>query len=154
MRPDGNLLTTDHQSTFLKQQPSPIKSSSVGDQMPPVNDPFALQWQCLRYTAFSSRSDCVVDDPCWSICDAHDPITIRLPCVGCNLINACGVRVRLSIYNDRRTALSELKRRLKNFDFDFLISVFHNMVRHRTNTTVMHVKRRFSNCLHFVKTHY
>ena len=39
-------------------------------------------------------------------------------------------------------------------DFLVLISLFHNMVRCTTNTVVMYVKRGFSNCLLFVKTHH
>ena len=65
------------------------------------------------------------------------------------------VRMRSRIYNDRRTALLDLKND-QNFDVDFLVSIsfFHNMVRCRTNTVVMYVKRGFSTCLLFVKTNY
>ena len=44
----------------------------------------------------------------------------------------------------------------KKFDIDLLalIYFFHNMIRCRTNTVVMYVKRGYSNCPRFVKTHY
>ena len=114
--------------------------------MRPENDPIALRWRCLRHTAFSSRSDCVVVDPYWSVCDARDPITIRSPHVGCNLVNGGGVRMWSSMYNDQSKA--------KNFDIDFLvlISFVRDMVRCRTNIVVMYVKRGFPNYLLFVKT--
>ena len=66
-------LTTDRQSTFCKSAIEPDQITHPGDQMRPENAPFALRWRCLRYTAFSSRSDCVVGVPCWSVCDARDP---------------------------------------------------------------------------------
>ena len=127
-------------ATIAPQQRSmrSIKRRSVGDQMRPENAPFALRWRCLRHAAFSSRSDCVVGDPYWSVCDARDPITIRSSRVGCNLINTCGVRMWLSMYNDRRKAYSDLKWQPTNFDIDFLVlnSFFHNMVRCWTNTVI------------------
>ena len=39
-------------------------------------------------------------------------------------------------------------------DFLVLISFFNNLINFRTNTTVMHMRRGFSNCLLFIKTHY
>ena len=44
----------------------------------------------------------------------------------------------------------------KNFDIDFLvlISFFHDMIRCKTNTVVMYVKREFSNCPLFVEIHF
>ena len=62
--------------------------------MRPENDLFALRWRCLRYPAFSSRSDCVVGDPYWSVCDVRDLITIRSPRVSCNFSTAAELLVK------------------------------------------------------------
>ena len=140
---------------FVKPQSSPIRMRFVGDQMRPEKDPFALRWWCLKHKALSSWFDYVVDDPCWFICDARDPITFGLAGVGSNLLNACGVLMHSLMFDDQRTAQSDLKWWPNNFDTDFLVYFFFDhMIGHRINTVVMHVRKGFSNCLFFVKTHY
>ena len=100
--------------------------------MRPEHAPFALRWRCLRYMALSSRCDCVVSDHYWSICDARDPITIRSPQVGCNLMIAGGVLMRSSMYNARRTSWSIMTANNFRIGFLILISFFDNVITWRS----------------------
>ena len=88
MRPDGDLQTTDRQSTFCKAAIEPNQITLCWRSNATRKRSFALRWRCLRYTAFSCRSDCVVCDPYWSVCDARDPNTIRSPRVDCHRSDA------------------------------------------------------------------
>ena len=86
MRLYGDLTTTDRQSTFCKEAIKPDQITLCWTRKRSVCALMAmLETYGVQFPVWLRCRRC---NPCWFVCDARDPITIRSPHVGCNLINA------------------------------------------------------------------
>ena len=156
MRPDGDLTTTDRQSTFYK---AAIESDQI-----------TLSW---RSDATRKRSDCApmamletygVQFPVWLRC--RRPLLIRLRCRRSNYDQIATCWLQSYKCRRRSDAIIDVQRQkhsiigfkitTKNFDIDFLVLIyfFRVIVRCRTNIVAMYVKSGFPNYLLLVKTNY